>query len=260
MLLLFNNDVGLGGNNGLTGFTRILDFPLSSVSTQVGLAVVACLVLAAAYLLLRFLAGSGLGRALVAIRDDEARMRFLGYDPMRVKLVAYVPRCRYGRARRKRCSSPVVGIISPALLGIVPSIEMVIWGRARRAAGARMGGGRRRHRQLGEDERLGAVPIELAVPARAVVRRRDPVPADRRRGGGRPSARCAEPDLAARLALDSAPRRQRPERRRHEPGAGSRRRPRTGGRSSSTLVIRDLVVAFEAFHAIDGLDLTLAEP
>jgi urea transport system permease protein len=63
---------------------------------------------------------------LIAVRDDEDRVRFLGYDPARVKLVAYV--LAAGMAGLAGALFvPVVGIISPALLGVVPSIEMVIW-------------------------------------------------------------------------------------------------------------------------------------
>ena len=66
------------------------------------------------------------GRLLIASRDDEDRVRFLGYDPARIKLVAYV--LAAGMAGLAGALFvPVVGIISPALLGIVPSIEMVIW-------------------------------------------------------------------------------------------------------------------------------------
>ena len=82
-------------------------------------------------LLLVFLATRALvlgryGRLLIASRDDEDRVRFLGYDPARIKLVAYV--LAAGMAGLAGALFvPVVGIISPALLGIVPSIEMVIW-------------------------------------------------------------------------------------------------------------------------------------
>jgi urea transport system permease protein len=126
MLMLFINDVGLGGNNGLTGFTRILDFPLSSVSTQVGLAVVACLVVAAAYLLLRFLAGSGLGRALVAIRDDEARMRFLGYKTHVIKLLAWGLSAVLA-ALAGMLYVPQVGIVNPTIVSPSLSIEIAVW-------------------------------------------------------------------------------------------------------------------------------------
>ena len=63
---------------------------------------------------------------LIAVRDDEDRVRFLGYDPTRVKLVAYVLAAGLA-GLAGALFVPVVGIISPALLGIVPSIEMVIW-------------------------------------------------------------------------------------------------------------------------------------
>lgn len=126
MLLLFINDVGLGGNNGLTGFTRILGFPLSNVSTQIGLAVVACLVLAAAYLLLRFLAASGLGRALVAIRDDEARMRFLGYKTHVLKLLAWGLSAVLA-ALAGMLYVPQIGIVNPTIVSPTLSIEIAVW-------------------------------------------------------------------------------------------------------------------------------------
>ncbi|MBW4048165.1 MAG: urea ABC transporter permease subunit UrtC [Proteobacteria bacterium] len=126
MLLLFINDVGLGGNNGLTGFTRILGFPLSSVSTQIGLAVVACLVLATAYLLLRFLAASSLGRALVAIRDDEARMRFLGYKTHVLKLFAWGLSAVLA-ALAGMLYVPQIGIVNPTIVSPGLSIEIAVW-------------------------------------------------------------------------------------------------------------------------------------
>jgi urea transport system permease protein len=78
------------------------------------------------FLLTRSLVLARYGRLLIASRDDEDRVRFLGYDPARIKLVAYV--LAAGMAGLAGALFvPVVGIISPALLGIVPSIEMVIW-------------------------------------------------------------------------------------------------------------------------------------
>ena len=68
---------------------------------------------------------AAIGELLVAVRDGEQRVRFLGYDPANVKLVAYV----YAAGTAGLAGAlfvPAVGIISPALIGIVPSIEMVI--------------------------------------------------------------------------------------------------------------------------------------
>jgi urea transport system permease protein len=83
-------------------------------------------VLLAAFLAVRQLVAGRYGRLLIAVRDDESRVRFLGYDPTRVKLVAYVLAAGLA-GLAGALFVPVVGIISPALLGVVPSIEMVIW-------------------------------------------------------------------------------------------------------------------------------------
>jgi urea transport system permease protein len=61
----------------------------------------------------------------VAVRDSEERVRFLGYDPALVKLVAYVVAAGMAGIAGA-LFVPAVGIISPALVGIVPSIEFVV--------------------------------------------------------------------------------------------------------------------------------------
>jgi len=116
MLLLFNNDLGLGGNNGLTGFTLLGGFELARESTQVGLASLSALVLAAVFFLLRWLAQSGFGQAMVAVRDDEARLRFLGYRTDRIKLAAWCLSCAVA-ALAGMLYVPQVGIINPAASG-----------------------------------------------------------------------------------------------------------------------------------------------
>jgi urea transport system permease protein len=82
-------------------------------------------VIAAVLLLLialaRQLMRSRYGELLVAVRDSEERVRFLGYDPANVKLVAYVVAAGMA-GLAGALFVPAVGIISPALVGIVPSI------------------------------------------------------------------------------------------------------------------------------------------
>ena len=126
MLLLFNNDLGLGGNNGLTGFTSIGGLRLAEVSTQVWLACASCLALAAAYLLLRAIADSSLGHALVGVRDDEARLRFLGYRTDRIKLVAWCLSAAVA-ALAGMLYVPQVGIINPTIVSPVLSVEIAVW-------------------------------------------------------------------------------------------------------------------------------------
>jgi urea transport system permease protein len=126
MLLLFNNDLGLGGNNGLTGFTSIAGYRLADVSTQVWLAAASCLALAGAYLLLRAIADSSLGHALVGVRDDEARLRFLGYRTDRIKLAAWCLSAAVA-AVAGMLYVPQVGIINPTIVSPVLSVEIAVW-------------------------------------------------------------------------------------------------------------------------------------
>jgi len=126
MLLLFNNDLGLGGNNGLTGFTSIAGYRLAEVSTQVWLATASCIALAGAYLLLRAIADSSLGHTLVAVRDDEARLRFLGYRTDRIKLFTWCLSAAVA-AVAGMLYVPQVGIINPTIVSPVLSVEIAVW-------------------------------------------------------------------------------------------------------------------------------------
>jgi urea transport system permease protein len=116
MLLLFINDVGLGGNNG-----RIAD-----VSTQIGLTVGSCLLLVIAYVGARYLVRSSLGRALVAVRDDEARMRFLGYRTYTLKLIAWCLSAVIA-ALAGMLYVPQVGIVNPTIVSPQLSVEIAVW-------------------------------------------------------------------------------------------------------------------------------------
>lgn len=126
MLLLFNNDLGLGGNNGLTGFTSVAGLRLAQASTQVWLACASCVVFAAAYLLLRAIAESSLGRAMVGVRDDEPRLRFLGYRTERIKLAAWCLSAALASIAGI-LYVPQVGIINPTIVSPMLSVEIAVW-------------------------------------------------------------------------------------------------------------------------------------
>jgi urea transport system permease protein len=115
-----------GGTNGLTNFQSFFGLSLLDAGDQRILYFVVAVILLLAFLATRALVLGRYGRVLVAVRDDEDRVRFLGYDPARVKLLAYVLAAGLA-GLAGALFVPVVGIISPALLGVVPSIEMVIW-------------------------------------------------------------------------------------------------------------------------------------
>ncbi|MBA2430342.1 MAG: urea ABC transporter permease subunit UrtC [Thermoleophilaceae bacterium] len=115
-----------GGTNGLTNFTQLFGLDLTAQANASILYTMVALGLLAVFLIARQLVASRYGRVLVAVRDSEDRVRFLGYDPTRIKVVAYTAAA--GMAGLAGAMFvPIVGIISPALLGILPSIEMVIW-------------------------------------------------------------------------------------------------------------------------------------
>jgi urea transport system permease protein len=125
--LVFNrNEMNLGGTNGLADFKTIFGFRLREASTQRGLYVVTALTLAAAYALCRFITGSRAGKVLVAIRDSETRVLFSGYSPARYKLFVFVVSAVLAGVAGA-LYAPQVGIITPARMGVLPSIEMVVW-------------------------------------------------------------------------------------------------------------------------------------
>jgi urea transport system permease protein len=126
MLAFFRNDMGFGGNNGLTDFKDILGFPVQADTTRCALLVISALALAALYLVARFVIGSRFGKVLIAVRDAEARTRFLGYRPESYKLFVFVlsaVMAGIGGA----LYVPQVGIINPGEFSPVNSIEAVIW-------------------------------------------------------------------------------------------------------------------------------------
>ncbi|MGC4096464.1 MAG: urea ABC transporter permease subunit UrtC [Nitrospira sp.] len=125
--LVFNrNETRLGGTNGLTDFKQGLGFRLSDPSTQRGLYILTVLTLAAAYLLCRWIVASRAGNVLIAIRDSESRVTFSGYTPWVYKLFVFVVAAGLAGVAGM-LYVPQVGIITPAQIGVLPSLEVVIW-------------------------------------------------------------------------------------------------------------------------------------
>ncbi|MEK6641754.1 MAG: urea ABC transporter permease subunit UrtC, partial [Nitrospirota bacterium] len=125
--LVFNrNDTNLGGTNGLTDFKQVLGYRLSEPGTQRALYVITVLCLGATYLLCRWIIRSRAGRVLVAVRDSEKRVVFSGYTPANYKLFVFVVSAGLA-GLAGLLYAPQVGIITPAQIGVLPSLEMVIW-------------------------------------------------------------------------------------------------------------------------------------
>ena len=126
LLAFFRNDMGFGGNNGLTDFKELLGAPLSADRTRAGLLVITAIVLCALYLVARWLTASRFGKVLIAVRDTESRTRFLGYRPENYKLVVWTLSAVMA-AIGGALYVPQVGIINPGEFAPQNSIEAVIW-------------------------------------------------------------------------------------------------------------------------------------
>jgi urea transport system permease protein len=126
LLAFFRNDMGFGGNNGLTDFKDIFGIPLQADGTRCGMLIVTAIFLAAALLVARYLVTSRFGKVLIAVRDTESRTRFLGYRPERYKLFVWVLSAIIAGIGGA-LYVPQVGIINPGEFSPANSIESVIW-------------------------------------------------------------------------------------------------------------------------------------
>lgn len=126
MLAFFRNEMGFGGNNGLTDFKEIMGFSLQQPSTKLGLFIVTALVLMLAYAVCHFIVNSKMGRVVTAIRDAENRVRFVGYRPADYKVWIFVVSAMLA-GLAGALYVPQVGIINPGEFSPISSIEIVIW-------------------------------------------------------------------------------------------------------------------------------------
>ncbi len=126
LLAFFRNDMGFGGNNGLTDFKDILGFNIQAPETRSALLIASAIALAAGFIICRVITGSKLGKVLVAIRDAESRTRFLGYRVEHYKLFVFVLSAMMAGVAGA-LYVPQVGIINPGEFAPANSIEIVIW-------------------------------------------------------------------------------------------------------------------------------------
>jgi urea transport system permease protein len=126
MLLMFRNDTGFGGNNGMTDFKRLAGYPLAEPDTKLGLYWISALLFLFAYAMCRYIVTGKAGRVLQAIRDQESRVMFAGYNPVNYKLFAWVLAAMLS-GLAGALYVPQVGIINPSELAPANSIEIAIW-------------------------------------------------------------------------------------------------------------------------------------
>jgi len=126
MLGFFRNNFGFGGNNGLTDFKDILGFNVQAEGTRAALFAASVVALMIGVIICRAIVASKFGKVLIAIRDAEARTRFLGYRVESYKLFVFtLSACMAGVAGALYV--PQVGIINPSEFAPANSIEAVIW-------------------------------------------------------------------------------------------------------------------------------------
>jgi urea transport system permease protein len=126
MLGFFRNNFGFGGNNGLTDFKDILGFNVQAAGTRAALFAISVAALMLGFVICRAIVASKFGKILIAIRDAEARTRFLGYRVESYKLFVFtLSACMAGVAGALYV--PQVGIINPSEFAPGNSIEAVIW-------------------------------------------------------------------------------------------------------------------------------------
>jgi urea transport system permease protein len=126
MLAFFRNDMGFGGNNGLTDFKDILGAPIQAGATRAALFAASAIGLALAFILCSAIVNSKLGKVLVAVRDAESRTRFLGYRVENYKLFTFTASAIIAGIAGA-LYVPQVGIINPGEFAPANSIEVVIW-------------------------------------------------------------------------------------------------------------------------------------
>jgi urea transport system permease protein len=115
-----------GGTNGITNFQEIMGQSLSDPSTMKILYFITAAVLVLTFIFCKWLVNTKMGRILIAIRDGENRLRFLGYNATLFKILVYALSAALAGIAGA-LYVPQVGIISPSMMGILPSVEMAIW-------------------------------------------------------------------------------------------------------------------------------------
>lgn len=124
--LVISQQAFTGGFNGLTNFEDVFGIPLGDPHTQLALYWVTVGVLAAAFAGMSWLRETHFGKLLLAMRDGENRVRFLGYNPLPFKVAAFAI-AAFLAGISGALVALHIGVISPAMFGVVPSIEMVVW-------------------------------------------------------------------------------------------------------------------------------------
>lgn len=125
-ILIIGQQGYTGGVNGITDLRTLKGWDIRTDEAKYVLYFVCCALLIGSILLAQFVRKSKLGRLLVAMRDKEDRVRFSGYDVSNFKIFIFCLAAAFS-ALGGAMFTLQVGFMSPSFVGIVPSIEMVIF-------------------------------------------------------------------------------------------------------------------------------------
>ena len=125
-MVFCRNDIRLCGTNGLTNFEVLAGMDLEEPNVKLTLYVVTLVVLVGVFLLCRYLVRSRFGRILIAIRDNEARVRFCGYKPQYYKLFAFTL-AGVIAGIGGMLYVPQITTFTPTYMEVFPSISIVVW-------------------------------------------------------------------------------------------------------------------------------------
>ena len=267
-ILLVGNPTATGGSTGLNNFRGFFGFNLYDPVNKQMLFFIAAGVLLAMVALVRQLMVSRYGELLVACRDAEERVRFLGYDPANVKTVGLHDRGVHGRHRR--------GAVRPdrrhrlaQRRGHRPVDRFPHRGGDRRADHAARAGARCDRRGVGGHDPLGDDSLGLDLHPGLPVHAGHRVPARRPGVAGRRLERAARPVAQAATAEPDPGRPGRADRgerlmtelranRCHSVARASADRAQRGrAMSVDYLEITDLTVSFDGFVAVDSVNLSV---
>lgn len=125
-ILIIGQQGYTGGVNGITDLRTLKGWDIRTDEAKYILYFLCCAMLIVSLLLAQFIRKSKLGRLLVAMRDKEDRVRFSGYDVSNFKIFIFCAAAGFS-ALGGAMFTLQVGFMSPSFVGIVPSIEMVIY-------------------------------------------------------------------------------------------------------------------------------------
>ncbi|HEX8372786.1 MAG TPA: urea ABC transporter permease subunit UrtC [Chthoniobacterales bacterium] len=125
-IMFLTNDLGFGGNNGLTDYKFLLGQDLRVGGTQRGLYIASAILLLLTYLGCRWLISTKFGKVQRAIRDSETRVLFSGYAAANYKLFVFVISAMIA-GLAGALYVPQVGIINPSEMAPEKSLEAIVW-------------------------------------------------------------------------------------------------------------------------------------